>query len=527
MTKMLKRVVIGSLILVLLFASACSNKNSESPKASGSNSPPQSPAASAGATEVSYTDKKDIEVMAWWPINVESDDQIIKFIEEKFNVNLKITVADWQPNIDNLTMRIASGDYPTYLLMPWYWVNNLGPQYQSLIEDKLAMNISEYVEKYGFDNIKEQLNQATDAGVKAIYADDKGDYYSIPRNDGYPNQALYIRKDWLEQLNLPMPKTWDDVENVLQAFVEKDPDGQKNVGFTSDGIGSLEHIIASFTGIHSSGWTKQNGQWTNKVMLPEFKDAIAFLHGMYSKGLIDKEFLYLKTTNAREKLTTGRAGMMIYNANAVDYTDFTEVPLKKYKADAEITIPVPFPSGPKGEIRVSGDPYGSTGILFANKDDEINVRMLAILNWLLSEEGTDLSLNGIKGIHYDLVDGKIQYNEDKWQKDFKGIEHHFIRHLVFPGVAKEQSARVLPILKENYEDIIEHGVLPEIVGVSTENTAAIQPKLNEIYSKWVFNFIIGDAELEKDWSRFMDEYKKAGYETVLKDVSDYAAANGK
>lgn len=513
------------LVAVMFVATACAG-NKENPSKGGQAASPSSSAA-AGEANDPFKEKKEIEIMAWWPVNIDSDDEVIKYINEKFNVNLKITVADWQPNIDNLTMRIASGDYPNYLLMPWYWVNNLGPQYKSLIEDGLAANVSEAVQKHGFSHIQQQLDEATAAGVQPIYADADGDYYSIPRNDGFPNQALWIRKDWLEQLNLPMPKTWDDVENVLKAFVAQDPDGHKNVGWTADGMGAFEHVLTSFTGIHSSGWTKQNGQWMHKTMLPEFKDGVSYLHRLYEQGLIDKEFMYLKTTNAREKLTTGRAGMMITNANSVDYKDFIVVPLKKYKADADITLPVPFPAGPKGVVRASGDPYGSTGILFANKDEEINVRMLAILDWLLSDEGTNLSLNGIEGVHYQMEGDKIVYNEEKWQKDFKGIEHHFIRHLVFPGVAKEKSPRLVPELQENYQDIIEHGVKPEIVGVSSEKTATIEPKLKEIYDKWIYNFIVGEADIEADWPKFLEEYKKAGFEDMLQEVADYAASVGK
>ena len=34
-----------------------------------------------------------------------------------------------------------------------------------------------------------------------------------------------VRKDWLDELNLPEPATLDDYYNVLKAFTEQDPDG--------------------------------------------------------------------------------------------------------------------------------------------------------------------------------------------------------------------------------------------------------------------------------------------------------------
>lgn len=37
--------------------------------------------------------------------------------------------------------------------------------------------------------------------------------------------AMFWRKDWLDKLGLEVPKTLDDYEKVLTAFVEEDPDG--------------------------------------------------------------------------------------------------------------------------------------------------------------------------------------------------------------------------------------------------------------------------------------------------------------
>jgi putative aldouronate transport system substrate-binding protein len=514
-----KRILIAILIVAVLLVAACSNNTANTNKSTNNNNVGEV-ADSNGNTD-RFKEKKEIEIMAWWPVHLDPDDAVIKAINEKFNVELKITLADWGPHQDNIATRVASGDYPNYLLMPWYWVGSLGQQYSALIEDGLAVNISEYVEELGLANIEQQLREAEESGVKSIYADSQGDYYSIPRHDGYPNGGLYIRKDWLTQLNLSAPKNMDELESVLEAFVKSDPDGKGTVGLTSDGFNSFEQIIATFTGINPTGWFQKDGVWTHKVLEPAFKDAIVYLHRLYDKGLIDKEFPYLQIANAREKFTNGRAGLIMFNANGIDFTDLTQVPLQAYKATAEADLVLPFPAGPAGNIRTTNNPYGSTGILFDTGDKELNNRMLTILDWLLSEEGTDLSLNGVEGIHHTKNDGKIVYNEEAWQKDFYGIEHHFIRHLIYPGVAKEKSPRVLPVLRQNYEEIIANGIFPEVIGLNTENTAIKSPVMEEIYTKWMVNFIVGDAEIEKDWNTFLNEWKAAGYDDLVKDVTEY------
>nr|WP_300864841.1 hypothetical protein [uncultured Acetatifactor sp.] len=52
--------------------------------------------------------------------------------------------------------------------------------------------------------------------------------------DGSP--LIWIRKDWMEKLNLEAPKSLADLEMIAKAFMEEDPDGngQKDTyGFPS------------------------------------------------------------------------------------------------------------------------------------------------------------------------------------------------------------------------------------------------------------------------------------------------------
>ena len=36
---------------------------------------------------------------------------------------------------------------------------------------------------------------------------------------------MFINKTWLDKLGLQMPTTWDELENVLDAFKTQDPNG--------------------------------------------------------------------------------------------------------------------------------------------------------------------------------------------------------------------------------------------------------------------------------------------------------------
>ncbi len=37
---------------------------------------------------------------------------------------------------------------------------------------------------------------------------------------------MWIRQDWLDNLGLEAPRTWDELVAVAEAFVKEDPDAQ-------------------------------------------------------------------------------------------------------------------------------------------------------------------------------------------------------------------------------------------------------------------------------------------------------------
>ena len=105
---------------------------------------------------------------------------------------------------------------------------------------------------------------------------------------------IAINVEWLEALNLEMPKTPDEFVNVLKEFVTKDPNGNgKNdeIGFVSQmwsGISNL-YEITGFTGVLTAIRYIQDGGVKWPLIDDEVKEATKWLHNLYVEGLLDKE----------------------------------------------------------------------------------------------------------------------------------------------------------------------------------------------------------------------------------------------
>lgn len=57
---------------------------------------------------------------------------------------------------------------------------------------------------------------------------------------------MWIRQDWLDKLGLEVPRTWDEMAAVAEAFVTQDPDGNgedDTIGIL--GPGNSDHLNAT------------------------------------------------------------------------------------------------------------------------------------------------------------------------------------------------------------------------------------------------------------------------------------------
>jgi putative aldouronate transport system substrate-binding protein len=165
-----------------------------------------------------------------------------------------------------------------------------------------------------YDNSAYHLNVAeerTGVDFKRMITSPDGNYYGIPTYNqslGNENQGkMWIYKPWLDKLSLQIPKTQDDLYNVLKAFATQDPNGN---GDANDEIAYLGRPYAA--GAISTEWVKalvgpfqfvgaghyvnndgNVGVWYNTN---EYREAIKYLSKLFAEGLLPDFQFTLDTT---------------------------------------------------------------------------------------------------------------------------------------------------------------------------------------------------------------------------------------
>lgn len=139
---------------------------------------------------------------------------------------------------------------------------------------------------------------------KQITAPD-GNIYSLPTiNELNPttHDKWFINKTWLDNLGLEIPTTKEELEIVLQAFKDGDPNGN---GDTNDeipfsfrmsssdpynrqqGIQSLFGTFGQLDDVYH--FIIQDGEVIYTPQTEPYKEAISWFHSLYEKGLLDQE----------------------------------------------------------------------------------------------------------------------------------------------------------------------------------------------------------------------------------------------
>ena len=131
-----------------------------------------------------------------------------------------------------------------------------------------------------------------------------GKIYGLPKYQRFwPATASrqFINQQWLDQLGLSMPTTWDELYEVLVAFKEKDANGNgdPNDEIPMDwpgGIGGyfnpavlLGDMGITLTDGGGQGYFVEDGQVKNFLTDERYKTMVVFLNKLYKAGLINPE----------------------------------------------------------------------------------------------------------------------------------------------------------------------------------------------------------------------------------------------
>lgn len=324
------------------------------------------------------------------------DNPVLKEIEKKAKVKLKIEAPPINNYWERLSIIMASLDLPDLI--------HLSPNdsYQKYATEGLIIPIDDYIVKY--PNIKNTISQDH---LDMFKVPNTGKIHAIPRVHRPNTWVGIIRKDWLERVGLEVPNTKEEFINVMNAFTNKDPDGNganDTYGLSLRSINDLQDSYwTGVFGLRPLSIADENGKVTIHEAQSGYFEMLDFFRQMYAEKSLDPEFYLNKGVSDMTKFEQSKLGFVAKWTKLSDaYTLPSIANIKEIVPNADFSIVMPLENS-DGKRRIY-DIKSIMGGFSITKSCEKPDVVLKFIDWGLSEEGLKLMNLGIKGITFESYD---------------------------------------------------------------------------------------------------------------------------
>jgi len=239
-------------------------------------------------------DKVTLDVMVPAVATIENYDTNILTIgmEEKTNVHINwITV----PQADVTAQRnlaLASGAPPDVFMGMGF---NHGDEMLYGDKQEMLINLNPYIEKYGEWMNKEFAHRPDALGGSTTPS---GAVYTLPEvytsyHVQYPAKG-WIHAEWLAEAGLPMPKTTDDLYEVLKAFKANHPGSIPFAGSPKGWVTDLRgyllspFILDDYANPSFPHMIVEDGVVSSVLTTPEYRAGLEYMHKLMAEGLIEE-----------------------------------------------------------------------------------------------------------------------------------------------------------------------------------------------------------------------------------------------
>ena len=305
------------------------------------------------SSAVDTSEKVELRIMVQTPLDPDTL-PMFKQIEEKCNVDFVWDAVE-SGYSEKKAVVLASNDLPDIF-------------FAGLTSDDIVANPDLFVDMTTLldyaPNVKSMFEEVPLTQYVSTYGENG--ILSLPQVTGFNPRSwevMMINKTWLDKLGLEVPSTLGELEEVLKAFKEKDPNGNgKADEIPMDWPCEYGHGPYCLTGAFGLADDK------NKIILKdgvvdflyiteEYKNVTAYLHKLYSQGLINPEVFTTTDYSVANALSSegdaARVGFTFGWSVESRTGKFTDeyIVLPQLKADDSIENPL-WACGPKERINI-------------------------------------------------------------------------------------------------------------------------------------------------------------------------------
>ncbi|MCK4514388.1 MAG: extracellular solute-binding protein, partial [Spirochaetaceae bacterium] len=439
-----------------------------------------------------------------------NDYRAVQAIENDTNVHINWLVEDRGKWNDFFDAYFAAGQDMPDIVEIWDM-----DRMRDLYEAGMIIPVDELIRQYAPD--LKHIYDIRPAARKQMYHPD-GHIPAVPMMmHGEMSLITGINVEWLDNLNLDMPQTIEDWENVFDAFVNDDPNGNGEAdefafyAYHPDYLyrGNIGHLFG-MPEIWSDFFYDDAGNVTYRWLMPQAKALVEFLRKGYLNQwfptlMIDDFDTYYPERGAWGQKPIGAKWSWNFQMNGENGFEFAPPP--------------------------EGSIIGTYGIVYPRywaitADCEDPVLAIQWIDYLMATRaGVTLSLWGFEDEHYTIEDGvyyKIapaDMTEEEQAKKADEVCASFgerprievadnLAAANAHPVVQETNALLAPFSRSPFPDLMPLG--NEVDGYEMWNDNDGTAYANEM----IIKFISGEEPLD-NWDQFIAQLRRLGLDEII------------
>jgi putative aldouronate transport system substrate-binding protein len=453
---------------------------------------------------------------------------------KRTGINLNFVMPSWATEKEQFNLMINSGDYPDI-------ANTNNSAYaggaDKAVEDEVWLRLNELAEKYAPNYLA--LVNANEGNVKNNLTDSGNMIFFCQIYDrNQPTFAGYgIRQNWLDDLGLERPITYDDWHKTLTAFKDEKTGGKAPLDMAATGFAGMNWFTGGF-GVSTStdGYAIQkDGVVSSSIISDGYREYLELMSSWYKEGLLDPDFvsgtgyyamgfgpdgarMWNDITGACAMLYSFSGTFLADSGQAKPGTVMTLCPLPRKNANEDPKI--------TGKGKFSTNMAGGSGaVIFATC--EYPAEATRMIDYLYSPEGALLANYGVEGITFNYDDAGKPKRSDLIMKNPDGLD---------PNIAQQvymmHTGPLLFMLDRDEETMTDYGReyydLWNIAGEwnisgnltytaeEGERIATLATDIKTYVEEFNCKVITGTQELTDDsWNAFVAQVKSMGIDELI------------
>lgn len=535
-----------SLVIAVLFLTACGTQMPPDSQPSTNTQPPVSAGTDTTPNPVQAADPfkvfdPPITITAMMlednirnvpeGMTLQDNPWVNKFRE--YGINVEYTIVGSAADLETqLNLAISDKKLPDI-------ISATPQQFADLAEGGYLADLTDVYNSYVTSDTKAMFEQ--DGGLMMKNGVVDGKLYGLVQPQGYEDFVgiASIRSDWLAEAGLSEPQTMSDIWNIAKTFKERKMDDTCTVGIglTKNVLDLLTPSLGLLNAYHgySNIWLEIDNELVNSSIQPEMKTALSKLADYYQQGIIDPEFGSKDATKQMEDAISGKAGVVISHFCA-PFDTLNGV--KNGQEWAYFRLPSDDDQPVKAQQSIGFS--GAVGFNAKSEHPEAMIIMYNLFTKFVKEDMAIYNDNAVRNFAYPTITAFISGNNDTHLQYLSFLETGEKPDTVFEAYDSTVEAAEKWRLNQDPEGYVmwaifgpggteeavtyakEHDgyIINKFTGAPTPSMDVYSANLKTLEEQMVTYIIQGTKPIDY-FDEFVDEWRLNGGDAITKEVNDW------